>query len=79
MAGQPLWLDPLHAFEVSLDQLLPIAIPGGSRFVPSDQVWSDVRGWDVHFADYASLQTIIGWLLISALFNIVAGAMRRQV
>lgn len=78
LAGQPLALDGLRPFWVSLDQLLPITIPGGSGFVPSDKVW-ETKIWSLQFDSFATILTILGWVLIPAGIGIVSAALRRQV
>jgi hypothetical protein len=71
-------VDALRAFEVSLDQLLPINVPGGSRYSPSTQQWFDVGGIEILFVEYGLVQTLVGWVLIPVAVTIIAGALRRQ-
>jgi hypothetical protein len=78
LADRPLELDGLRAFLVSLEQLLPITIPGGSSFIPSDNTWLDIGRWSADFAAFATIQTVLGWVLIPAGISIVAATLRRQ-
>lgn len=78
-ASAPVDLDKFHAFWVSLDQLLPspVEVVSGRDWAPSSNTFREVGGVMVSYADFATIQSLVGWILVPIGILILSGVLRR--
>ena len=76
--NQPLDLSMLEAFQVSLDQFLPIEVPGGQLWEPSAATWVEQGPVVVSYGLAGTFLSLFGWMLVPVLIATIVDVLRRR-
>jgi len=63
------------SFWFSVNQFLPVEIPSGSEWQPSSNNWPH---WGIKFKTFASLLSLIGWILVPIGILSISGLLKRR-
>ena len=75
--NDPPQLTTMQAIGVSVRQFLPVDIPSGSRWVPTEKDVPIVSRWTVPCSAYATFHHLVGWALVPLGLAALTGLLRR--
>ena len=71
-------LDWTQAFWVSLEQLLPVELPGSDEWEPTGQIAFHLGTWEATYEGFARFQALVGWAILPVALTILAGHLWRE-
>jgi hypothetical protein len=67
------------ALQVSIDYLVPLFdVPGATQVKPSAFEWKHVGQQSLDYADFATILSFLGWILVPAGIGVIVGKLRRS-